>query len=248
MQARHEMSGAQLTPDERKEWDSLFELNSKWQSGDNDSVLDDYEKSARDRFTSVMNSNPAFEAVDESVAPATIKKYATNANETEARYKAAHKPEAPVSAVKLAEAAPLAEGHNEAKRPGYSPFYASYLRASGKPSRMGEGANLTGGAHPEVGQTGEIDGVDHLAVLWASSAGDTTAQSEVTDALLRIAGKTSRADHEVKEYATAVYNRLTSGAADPADVKSIFGQRLTGDVLGKPESSPADGAGELKLR
>lgn len=202
--ARHAIAGANLTPEEKQEWDSLLESDSGWQSGSNAASVDQFEMRYRNEFLAAMDS-----PYIRPLAPEEQDERPVNdlPNDTVAGYNAGVRGQkAETTAVANAEGAVTAVGRNEVDKPGFSIMFGKYMEET----RDMRGAKTDGG---KTSQRKEIDHVDRLAAIIAkpeTEAQDAKYQKQLQQDAFRAlndlaAGKPSAKgkapDPEVSAYA-----------------------------------------------
>lgn len=199
MGVRHAIAGAQLTPQEKAEWDGLLANDSGWESGTNHSALAQLEKKFGDDFRAKMSAN----GFVEPLAPAEQEERPVVgfANDTDAKYNTelAAKP-ASTSPVQGAVTETVKVGHNEVRQGGFSPLFSRYMKQSGDSA----GAGRTGNRESEAGQRAEIDGVDYLASI--------IAKPDIAVETSTVNGKPTLSPAMAQAEAHRVLQQLASGA------------------------------------
>jgi hypothetical protein len=226
MGIRHAIAGANLTENEKREWDRIGALTSGWESGTNDRSLTLFEGSVRNGFTAAMDSNPNLEKIPDGQR--TVREYAGgDPNDTSAAFNAEFSEADTSTPAGKAESLATAEGHNEVPLGGgFSGMFLEHMKRTGDK----RGAGRTDNFENTTGQRREIDAVDELATI-ALKPSDPTDRASALESLERLA---TAGDEEVRTYARFVHQTITdpwaAGATDELHRKFASKQTLSDNI------------------
>jgi hypothetical protein len=108
MDARHAIAGANLTDNEKVEWDKILENDSGWQDGSNAKAVEQLEKHYRDKFVTSMNQTVGIAPLDP--ADQSVRSYNDTSNDTDANYDARFTRNIPTTNLITKEDAEAAQG------------------------------------------------------------------------------------------------------------------------------------------